>query len=173
MKPIVIIAVLVAAAALIAAVTFRSDLQDQRARADALAERVATLEPVERGQPSALPQPVSPSTSIPTELTPPELPVSVPAEQTAAIDLGRGSAYTRQHVARLQEALRSGTPLQQYQVDALLEAIDATRTPKDGAPTEKERLIQAASDILFESQMERYVELLSDGSTLPSVAPAW
>jgi hypothetical protein len=71
-------------------------------------------------------------------------------------------------VARLQSALATGTPLQDYQVQPLIDAIDQVRgesSPQgtqDAAPNgdANRRIIQATADILFESQLDALMDLL-------------
>jgi hypothetical protein len=78
----------------------------------------------------------------------------------------------------LQSALTSGTPLQDYQIHALIAAIDRVRdeiaiekkntSTRDASSTidwkteTNDRLIQDAADILFESQLETFIEVLKD-----------
>ena len=97
------------------------------------------------------------------------VPPPPPAEAKPTLS---GSAHARAQVAQLQTALLGGTPLQEYQIRALIMAIDDVRTDIDrdrkaqpGAAIdwtaeEDERLVQAASDILFESQLERFIALV-------------
>ena len=80
-----------------------------------------------------------------------------------------GTLRARKQVERLQLALVSGTPLQDYQIQALITSIDDVHREmqKQRAlePTQlhtetNERIIQRAADILFESQLEVFISLL-------------
>ena len=87
-----------------------------------------------------------------------------------------GTLRARQQVERLQAALASGTPLQEYQVQPLIDAIDKARSSveQEGATGDgrgeawnreaqaeaNSRIVQLAADILFESQLEQLIELL-------------
>jgi hypothetical protein len=165
------------------AIVFRSDLELERARADALAERVAALEAVER--PESVPgsdtnarvREVSPAPSALAVERPVESPSSDAVEQPSKPKREfRGSLQARQQVERLQIALANGTPLQDYQIQALITAIDQVRddienekkaiakqpraSAVDWQTESRARLVQAAADILFESQLEKLIDML-------------
>ena len=161
-------------------IALRHDLQRERARADALAERVAVLEPVERPS-SAMSTTAKNSSNRETAPGPLDLavehgpvrptPMDV-AEQPTPKKIYRGSSHAREQVEHLQAALADGTPLQEYQIQALISAIDQVRGEIENAKKERsaqavtksetnERLVQAAADILFESQLEKFIELLN------------
>ena len=138
------------------AATFWSDLQRERNKANTLAERVAVLEPVERADPSQM------SNKPMSAASPPRVEfVAAPPREAAERPEPplKGSPRALQQVARLQAALVHGTPLLDYQAQALVAAIDRF-PPSDRVDAEsRTRLRQAAADILFESQFETYVEL--------------
>lgn len=140
------------------------DAQRERARADALALRLAEHEPLEKG---GSPLHAVPDSTVvsdvriepPAEPTPPastEIDSPTPAKPIMAY---RGTHRARQFVDRLQSALASGTPLQDYQIQPLIDAIDQAGTPEDG----NARIIQAALPILFESQLDQLIALLQAG----------
>jgi hypothetical protein len=168
---------------------FNRDLQRERARADALAGRLAELEPLERSTNSAEAQP----TERVRDVQPPARNLALERAEghaeSSSIEQNQprppsksyqGSTHARMEVDRLQAALVGGTPLQDYQIRALISAIDDIRgdiehrkkaqareaelTSADWDEESRQRLIGAAADILFESQLERYVELVNGGS---------
>ncbi len=172
------------------AMMYERNLQRERARADALAERLLELEPLERSDgitdadrkirvgaspnayvnvPQSNKSPVEQSTLIDAQ------------EQPKPVQEYLGTLRTRQQVERLQSALVSGTPLQDYQIRALIPAIDNARSEVEEQRAESgarrheaalasdaetnERIIQAAADILFESQLEVLIQLLDREET--------
>jgi len=161
---------------------FARDAQQERARAQSLAARLAELEPVEKASdPRAHGRAVSSQISAPFEQ------VIRPAEDTLAqppasappklVSDYPGTLRSRRQVEQLQAALADGTPLQEYQVRSLIMAIDrvhrdleqadqnadvsTTARPVQSSAAVNARIIEAAQDILFESQMERFIELLN------------
>ncbi len=173
------------------AMMYERDLQRERARADALAARLLELEPLERSDgitnadrkirvdasPNAYVN-VPQSNKSPVE----QSTLTDAQEQPKPVQEYLGTLRTRQQVERLQSALVSGTPLQDYQIRALIPAIDNARSgidrhgaqsgardlepPPLGADAEtNERIIQAAADILFESQLEVLIQLLDSEET--------
>jgi hypothetical protein len=81
----------------------------------------------------------------------------------------KGTLRARKQVERLQLALVGGTPLQDYQIQALITAIDDVHRemqkqravgPMQLQTETKEQIIQRAADILFESQLEVFIPLL-------------
>lgn len=170
------------------AVMLNRDLQLERNRADALAARVAELEPIERPVTETAPSIArireGPSPS-PNDLAleradaRPASAITSQERPTRSTQTSRGSAQAREQVARLQAALVDETPLQEYQVRALIAAIDAVRSNSDREGSAQvhdgavaidrkaetnEPLIQAAADILFESQLERFIEIVKSES---------
>lgn len=161
-KPIFIVSVLLVAAAASAAY-FAIELQQERERANSLAVRAFEHEPVESGGNTSTDAIAADWSQAPT--VPPQIvqmgaqseSENAPAPPKPVMDFP-GSLRTRQFVARLQTRLASGTPMQEYQIRALIEAFDGLESSPDDS--ESEQRIQAASDILFESQMEELVEML-------------
>lgn len=166
-----IIAIVIALLAVGFAAILRHDLQNERERANELAERVAVLEPVERADSSKTRQLRPQTITAPIEPIEIERPpnVSTTRESVPPPTPVRGSAHARRQVEQLQGALRDATPLQPYQINALADAIDRVRSEARGdgtagLATEHDRLVQAAAEVLFESQLERYIELLESES---------
>lgn len=167
--------------AIAAIVSINRDRQQERDRADALAVRVAELEPIERPResPSSSPHLVERGVAAPAEIAAPSerqegTEVAGIAQPTAdSVRSYRGSAQAHDLVSRLQRVLIDGTPLQDYQTRALLAAIDEVRSEVardkmqsadrevDWKSEENERLVQAAAEVLFESQLERFIDLLN------------
>lgn len=174
-----------AAIAVPTAVVFNRDAQRERARADALAQRLAELEPIERAGSIEAARAIDRVTNIPpaapdlaVERTdPPPTPSSSsnePPKEPKRVH--RGSSRARAQVDRLRAALVDGTPLQEYQIRALITAIDAVHSEidreknaqaREGATLtidweaeRNERIVQAAADILFESQFETFMALV-------------
>jgi hypothetical protein len=176
-RSVLILSVALVCSAVIA-VMYMRDSQRERARADALAKRVLELEPVEKSNGSASAQVdarLQPARSMPVGhgAEPPDEQHSIadtPKEPKPLMEF-KGTLRARKQVERLQLALVSGTPLQNYQIQALITAIDdvhrelemqrANDTTLLQART-NERIIQVAADILFESQLEVFIELLQD-----------
>ena len=173
-KPIVIVSALLVAA--VGSAAFLAlKLQDERKRADSLAVRAFEHEPVEAGGRAAAKQssaadplhgpiPVPPATAS-DEPTPT---ADTPVIQQSVMDFP-GSLRSRQWVARLQTRLSDGTPMQDYQIRALIETLDVLDKEWRPSPDERDldearrdQTIQAASDILFESQMDELVEMLRE-----------
>jgi hypothetical protein len=119
------------------------NLHAERERADALAERLAELEPVEatRIAPQPRIEPQEPSRPVEWEIERRDSAIvkseSV-AEPPSPAPLDRASAPTRRLIERLQAALVDGTPLQEYQVRALSDAFDRVHqgATADAAATE-------------------------------------
>jgi hypothetical protein len=187
-KPMLLLFVVLGIGAGAAVMMSRGDLEHERARADALAERLAVLEPVERASNSQL----NDAQARPVKAPPlqSELAVERPSEQPTSIDVPeqsskakvqfRGSPQARQQVERLQAALVGHTPLQDYQTQALITAIDRVQAEieneKKNASSEsvidwqsetRDRLLQSAADILFESQFEKFIGLLKSENAAP------
>lgn len=175
-KPIFIVCTLLGAAVASAAY-LAIELQQERERADSLALRAFEHEPVEKGgaasslaNTSELPhEPIDPSAERNRLEDPPAPPEMSP--QRSVLEFP-GSLRSRQRVARLQSRLSDGTPMQDYQIRALIAAFDdlerspqESNQPYDAGHAGSEHLIQAASDILFESQMEEFVEMLREGDS--------
>jgi hypothetical protein len=164
-KPILILTAAACGIALGAAATFWSDLQSERTRANRLTERVALLEPVERSSASPASNKTADEAHVGRVGFVAEPPQEVAAASKPALT---GSAEALQQVARLQAALVHGTPLQDYQAQALAAAIDHSRTHGKSDMQSRARLRQAAADILFESQFETFVELVeTDAAPAP------
>jgi hypothetical protein len=175
-KSIALLSVLLLGAVVLAAF-FAVELQVERERADALALRAFEQEPVEKGtirqrvEPELrTPPPEWVAPTAPPKIAPPA--AEAPPVAKSAVDCP-GTLRTRERVNRLQSRLSTGTPLQDYQICALIEALDAvhsdqsTRQSAEEAGLDEQRpndeLIQAVSDILFESQMEVFAEMLREG----------
>lgn len=147
------------------------DAQRERARANALAMQLSEHEPLEKGGTS----PAASSDPRAVRVTQTEPAVETSAVASAEIDTPiptqpimahRGTHRTRQFVDRLQSALASGTPLQAYQIQPLIDAIDdvSRETEALGAHDNPNgRIVQAAVPILFESQLDQLVSLLEAG----------
>lgn len=148
------------------------DLQRERARADALAMRLYENQPLEKsGSPIRLSteSALAPNTQIEPIAEPPAVPpmAEMPNRVKPILEY-QGTQRTRQLVARLQSALATGTPLQDYQVQPLIDAIDQVRGEsssqgmQNAAPNgdANRRIIQATADILFESQLDALMDLL-------------
>jgi hypothetical protein len=81
-----------------------------------------------------------------------------------------GTLRTRRQVERLQVRLTNGTPLQDYQIRALIVALDdlhaqqaeQSESREVNQALANERMLQVASDILFESQLEKFMEMLRE-----------
>jgi hypothetical protein len=160
---------------------FARDAQQERSRAQSLAVRLAELEPVEKARdPRAHDRAVSSQISAPVEqVIPPADAAPEPhasAPPKSVMDYP-GTLRARRQVEQLQSALADGTPLQEYQIRALIAAIDrvhrdleradkhadvsTTKPPVQSSAAVNARIIEAAQDILFESQLERFIELLN------------
>jgi hypothetical protein len=178
------------ACSVLVALWYARDARRERARADALLERVFEMEPVERSDGPARASAVAradsaPATPVAAPTLPPkyeQLPLQdMPLGPKAVMDFP-GSLRARRQVERLQLALVNGTPLrtplhtplQDYQIQALIGAIDdAHRESGDAAQVSSEtneRILQLAADILFESQFEVFVALLREQSQADSEA---
>jgi hypothetical protein len=178
-KPVLALVVVVLLGCAAAVVLLGRDLQRERMRADALAERLIELEPLERPGRSILNDAdlkhrTDAYATAQQSIEPP--PTSAP-EQLQPVEEVLGTLQTRQQVERLQSALESATPLQSYQIRALITAIDKVRNEieqeesrvgtqsgslaKRSAETNR-RIVRAAADILFESQLDTFVQLLDD-----------
>lgn len=177
-KSVVLLSVLLIVAVTLASV-FAVEWQHERKRADALALRAFEQEPVETG---AVPKWRAPQVTPQPELaseTASERPIEMPLEaepqrpkRESVMDYP-GTLRTREHVNRLQTRLSRGTPLQDYQIRALIEALDTLYLEQSSAQQADEvdandarlndQIIQVASDILFESQLEIYMEMLKEG----------
>jgi hypothetical protein len=161
---------------------FARDAQQERARAQSLSVRLAELEPVEKARdPRAHDRAVSSQISAPIEQAIPSADAApVQPHASSPPKLVRdypGTLRSRRQVEQLQSALADGTPLQEYQIRALIAAIDrvhrdleradekadvrATKPPVQSSAAVNARIIEAAQDILFESQLERFMELLN------------
>ena len=176
-RSVLILSVALVCSAVIAVVYVR-DSQRERARADALAKRVLELEPVEKSNGSASAQVdarVQPARSMPVghgaEPEDEQLPISETPKAPKAVMEFKGTLRARKQVERLQLALADGTPLQDYQIQALITAIDDVHRELEAQRANNitllqartnERMIQVAADILFESQLEVFIGLLED-----------
>jgi hypothetical protein len=173
-KVVVVLSVLLLGS-VVTALMYARDAQRERARADALVERAFELEPVETGglqpvQPSAPVEPVEPPAA---ELAIESGTADIPADQRPpapkpVMDF-EGTLRARKQVERLQLALATGTPLQDYQIQALIAAVDAVHRdmqkqraldPIQLQTRTNEQIIQRSADILFESQLEVFIPLL-------------
>jgi hypothetical protein len=180
MNKLFIVLAIALGGAVIAAYVYQRDMQIERGRADALAARVAELEPVERSSDSnsgRANEGSSSSTPFDERVERAgQLPVTrVEPQATEVVKTYSGSVRARRQVERLQSALENGTPLQEYQIRALITALDQVwrelEQEKKAAPTAiptddhsaqaRDRMVQTASDILFESQLETFIELLA------------
>jgi hypothetical protein len=171
--PVVLSVLLVSS--VVTALMYAREAHRERARADALVERVFELEPVEKGglmpvQASARDQPAEPA---PTDDVVNSAAADVPASETPSAPKSvmefEGTLRARKQVERLQRALADGTPLQDYQIQGLITAIDDVHRemqkqralePIQLQTTTNEQMIQRAADILFESQLEVFIPLL-------------
>lgn len=174
-KPILIVCTLLAAAVASAAY-LAIELQQERERADSLALRAFEHEPVEKGGVASshantrdLPHEPIASDAQSKPLDDPPPPEVSP--QRSVLEFP-GSLRSRQRVARLQSRLSDGTPMQDYQIRALIAAFDdlekspqESDQPQGAGQARSEHLIQVASDILFESQMGEFVEMLREGDS--------
>ena len=178
-----VVFIVVTTLAVAAAFMFNRDLQRERARADALAGRLAELEPIEQSTRSTAPrlperlheaEPASDDLALERSEPSPAPSSAEPEPDTPRKPTYRASAQAREQVEQLQAALVHGTPLQDYQVRALIEAIDEvqkeieqkkhaqdTAAITDWDAERRQRLIETAADVLFESQLEAYIELLN------------
>jgi hypothetical protein len=176
-KPVSILCAALLGSVLVA-LWYARDARRERARADALLERVFEMEPVERSEGSARAPARAesvPSTSVAAPILQPKdeqlAADDVPQGPKAVMDF-HGSLRARRQVERLQLALVNGTPLrtplQDYQIRALIGAIDEVHRESGDAtqlPSQTNgRIVQLASDILFESQLEVFVALLREQS---------
>ena len=176
-RSVLILSVALVCSAAIAVVYVR-DSQRERARADELAKRVFELEPVEKSNGSASAQVdarVQPARSMPVghgaEPEDEQLPITETPKAPKAVMEFKGTLRARKQVERLQLALADGTPLQDYQIQALITAIDDVHRELEAQRANNitllqartnERMIQVAADILFESQLEVFIGLLED-----------
>ncbi len=180
-KSVVVIAIAIGAT-LAAAVMLRNELQRERERADALTERVAALEPIERSTKSSSTRPVPgnqaaplASNHVPAEPPQPPTTTTVEPEQASKPTIvPRGSLHARQQLERLQSALANGAQLQEYQIKLLIETIDGVRreiaversnrsaeaSNVDWRTEEHQRIVRASYEFLFESQVEALMGLL-------------
>ena len=171
--PVVLSALLLGS--VVTALMYAREARRERARADALVERVFELEPVEKGGLT----PVQASAHVESAETAPErheinpVVADVSNSQTAserkAVMEFQGTLRARKQVEHLQRALATGTPMQDYQIQALITAIDDVHremqqhralAPMQLQSKTKERIIQRAADILFESQLEVFIPLV-------------
>lgn len=169
MNKLVLVLAIALAVSIATALLYARQAHREHARADALAERVFELEPIERGG-SARPE-ASAQVEFPTAISTPSMKadpnvseLSEPIRPKTVMDFS-GTLQTRRQVQRLQTALANGTALQEYQIQALITAIDDVQREvgqAEGETQRNERLIQVAADILFESQLEVFVALLSE-----------
>jgi hypothetical protein len=175
--PVVLSVLLVSS--VVTALMYAREAQRERARADALVERVFELEPVEKGslmpvQASARDQRAEPA---PTDDVVNSAAAEVPASETPsapkAVMEFEGTVRARKQVEHLQRALATGTPLQEYQIQALITAIDDVhremQKQRAGDPMQLQsetnaQIAQRAADILFESQLEVFMPLLQGES---------
>lgn len=153
------------------AAMFARDAQRERARANALAMQLSEHEPLEKGGTSPRASWDPPSARV----TQAEPPVEPSAVASTGIDTPtpikpvmahRGTRRTRQFVDRLQSALATGTPLQAYQIQPLIDAIDDVSRETESLAAQQNangRIIQAAVPILFESQLDQLIALLEAG----------
>lgn|SRR5512138_1887788 len=162
-------------AALIVSIAFAAlyarDAQRERARANALVMQLSEHEPLEKGGTSPRASSDPPAVRV-THTEPPVEPSPVASAEidtptpTKPVMAHRGTHRTRQFVDRLQSALATGTPLQAYQIQPLIDAIDdvSRETESLGAHQNANgRIIQAAVPILFESQLDQLIALLEAG----------
>jgi hypothetical protein len=159
------------------------NLQRERARADSLAARLLELEPLEKSGGSTpteadakLERDAYATNGHAIEPATKQRTLTDAPEQPGPVKEYSGTLRARQQVERLQAALASGTPLQEYQIQPLIDAIDKARTSveQEGAAGDvrgeawnreaqaeaNRRIVQLAADILFESQLEQLIELL-------------
>jgi hypothetical protein len=173
-KVVVVLSVLLLGS-VVTALMYARDAQREQARADALVERVFELEPVETGGPTPgsasahvewAEPPSAANTMGPVVADVPTSPTSSAPKPVMDFE---GTLRARKQVERLQLALATGTPLQDYQIQALITAIDDVhremQTQRAVDPMQlqtetKEQIIQRAADILFESQVEVFIPLL-------------
>ena len=176
-RSVVILSVALVCSSVIAVMYVR-DSQRERARADVLAERLLELEPVEKSNASAPAQVdarVQPARSVSighgADPEDEQLPITDTPKAPKAVMEFKGTLRARKQVERLQLALATGTPLQNYQIQALITAIDDVHRELEMQRANdmtllqartNERIIQAAADILFESQLEVFIGLLQD-----------
>ena len=158
------------------AVLLSRDLHHERERADALAQRLIELEPLERGG-DPIPKDADVEHRTDEHVSVQQVIESPPTamERPRHVKEYQGTLRTRQQVERLQSALERGTLLQDYQIQPLITALDKVRyeieqedsNTKHGARVESgaetnRRIVRAAADILFESQLDTFVQLLDD-----------
>lgn len=159
----------------VTALMYARDAQRERARADALVERMFELEPVEEGglMPAQASAHVEWSDEAPAGHAIDPVIADVPASHKPsppkAVMEFQGTLRARKQVEHLQRALVTGTPLQDYQIQALIAAIDDVHRemqkqrevdPMQLQTATNQQIIQRAADILFESQLEEFIPLL-------------
>ena len=169
-KPILLLSAALAAS-LAMTFIYGREVQRERARADALAARLGELEPLERGDGATPVLAVEFRSDAQSALVPAVERAALPvmagnaSEQPRPVKDYPGTLQTRRQVERLQEALDNSTPLQEYQIRALIAALDAVRRESGeaqpiGTRDTNDRVVRAAADILFESQLEVFIGLL-------------
>jgi hypothetical protein len=173
-KVIVVLSVLLLGS-VATALMYARDAQRERARADALVERVFELEPVEEVglMPAQASVHVESAEPAPAAHRINPVTAGVPASQTPSRSKAtikfQGTLHARKQVEHLQLALAAGTPLQDYQIQALITVMDdvhremrqeRTLDPIQLQTKTNEEIIQRAADILFDSQLEVFIPLL-------------
>lgn len=146
---------------------YARNAQRERARANAFASRLSEREPLEKGGDGVS------ANSNPSTVRDPQIPPALEASAEAANEIDtptpskpitayRGTRRTLQLVDRLQSALATGTPLQAYQIQPLIDAIDEASKeaqPREAQEDANRRIVQAALPVLFESQLDRLIAL--------------
>ena len=175
MKKLPIVLSVLLVGSVVTALMYARDAQRERARADALIERMLELEPVEKGglMPAQANAHVESDEPAPARHELNQIVADVSTSQTPSAPKAnmefQGTLRARKQVEQLQRALTAGTPMQDYQIRALITAIDAVhremQTEKAVDPMQfqsklNEQIVQRAADILFESQLEVLISLL-------------
>lgn len=172
MKKLVIVLIIGLALTGAIAVKYSRDAQRERERAQSAQARLAELEPVERGGGSPLPVFDAESLAPPVkwDQQPPietQAAQDAPARRRSLMEY-KGSLRSRRLVWQLQDSLQDRTPLQEYQIQPLITALDEAAHVSQGEgqgdarAASRHAIVQAAAPILFESQLEVLISLIED-----------